>query len=111
MYTQQFATVRRLAAATLLAGLAAGAIAQTTASTPATAPTAPAAQAATTVPGPQLNIRQVYDRLEAAGYRDLREVEWSDGRYEVKARNAQGERVKLDVDGNTGAVLRSRVKH
>lgn len=105
MYTQQFATVRRLAAATLLAGLAAGAIAQTTPSTPA------AAQAATTVPGPQLNIRQVYDRLEAAGYRDLREVEWSDGRYEVKARNAQGERVKLDVDGNTGAVLRSRVKH
>ena len=102
MYTQQFATVRRLAAATLLAGLAAGAIAQTTAS---------AAQAVTTVPGPQLNIRQVYDRLEAAGYRDLREVEWSDGRYEVKARNAQGERVKLDVDGNTGAVLRSRVKH
>lgn len=116
MYTQQFATVRRLAAATLLAGLTAGAIAQTTASTPAPAPTAPAptapaAQAATTVPGPQLNIRQVYDRLEAAGYRDLREVEWSDGRYEVKARNAQGERVKLDVDGNTGAVLRSRVKH
>lgn len=111
MYTQQFATVRRLAAATLLAGLAAGAIAQTTASTPAAAPTAPAAQAATTVPGPQLNIRQVYDSLEASGYRDLREVEWSDGRYEVKARNAQGERVKLDVDGNTGAVLRSRVKH
>lgn len=105
--TQQFATVRRLSAAALLAGLAAGAIAQTTPAAPAPAP---AAQAASTVPGPQLNIRQVYDRLEAAGYRDLREVEWSDGRYEVKARNAQGERVKLDVDGSTGAVLRSRVK-
>ncbi|MNJ00943.1 hypothetical protein D3C73_1604200 [compost metagenome] len=60
---------------------------------------------------PQLTIRDVYDRMEAAGYRDLREVEWSDGRYEVKARNAQGARVKLEVDGNTGAVLRSRIKH
>nr|WP_246253988.1 PepSY domain-containing protein [Comamonas jiangduensis] len=57
-----------------------------------------------------LNIRQIYDRLDAAGYRELQEIEWSDGRYEVKGMNAQGERVKLEVDGNTGEVLRSRTK-
>lgn len=108
--------VRRLAAASLLAGLATGAMAQATApSTPvATPPTtthAVTAHAAHAAQVPQLTIRDVYDRMEAAGYRDLREIEWSDGRYEVKARNAQGARVKLEVDGNTGAVLRSRIKH
>ena len=105
--------VRRLAAASLLAGLATGAMAQATApSTPqATPPTTTHAVTAHAAQAPQLTIRDVYDRMEAAGYRDLREVEWSDGRYEVKARNAQGARVKLEVDGNTGAVLRSRIKH
>ena len=64
------------------------------------APPAPAA--------PQLTIRDIYDRMEAAGYRDLREIEFSKGRYEVKARNAQGERVKLYVNATTGAVERTR---
>ena len=74
--------------------------------TPAATPAAAAAPAST----PVLNIRQIYDRLDAAGYRDLREIEWDHGRYEVKARDAQGARVKLDVDGQTGAVLRSRTQ-
>lgn len=77
-------------------------------------PTASAASAAAPVaaatPAPALTIRQIYDRLDAAGYRDLRDIEWDHGHYEVKARDAQGARVKLDVDGQTGAVLRSRTK-
>lgn len=78
---------------------------------PAVQATATPAQPAAVAPaghGPVLTIRQVYDRLEAAGYRDLREIEWDDYHYEVKGRDAQGARVKLDVDGHTGAVLRSR---
>ncbi|WP_284214044.1 PepSY domain-containing protein [Comamonas jiangduensis] len=109
-------TARRWAAASLLAGLSMGAIAQSApvapaapaAATAAAAATAP--QAASKVQQPSLNIRQIYDRLDAAGYRELQEIEWSDGRYEVKGMNAQGERVKLEVDGNTGEVLRSRTK-
>jgi hypothetical protein len=60
--------------------------------------------------GAELTIRDIYDRLEAAGYRQIREIEWDDGRYEVKARNAQGERVKLHVNGRSGEVehLRQR---
>lgn len=81
------------------AALAAG-IAQAQSPTPAAAPTATAA--------PQLTIRDIYDRMEAAGYRDMREIEFSKGRYEVKARNAQGERVKLYVNASTGAVERTR---
>lgn len=60
--------------------------------------------AVTTSADLQLTIRDIYDRVEAAGYRDIREIEWDDGRYEVKAHNADGERVKLHVDGNTGAL-------
>lgn len=36
------------------------------------------------------------------------EIEFSNGRCEVKARNAQGERVKLYVNANTGTVERAR---
>ena len=103
-------TARRWAAASLLAGLSMGAIAQSAPTAPAAATAATAPQAASKVQQPSLNIRQIYDRLDAAGYRELQEIEWSDGRYEVKGMNAQGERVKLEVDGNTGEVLRSRTK-
>ncbi|WP_281915463.1 PepSY domain-containing protein [Caldimonas thermodepolymerans] len=110
MNTSRIPTVsltRGLVVAGLLAALATGAGAQ------APAPSVPAAPAPQTSPapqGPQLNIRQVYDLMDAAGYRDIREIEWSHGRYEVEGRNARGERVKLEVDARTGAVLRERVK-
>ncbi|WP_404300897.1 PepSY domain-containing protein [Alicycliphilus denitrificans] len=72
-------------------------------------PTAAQAPAAASTPAaPQLNLRDIYDRLEAAGYRDMREIEWDDGRYEVKASNAQGQRVKLYVNASTGAVEHTR---
>ncbi|WP_208748167.1 PepSY domain-containing protein [Achromobacter agilis] len=67
---------------------------------PATA-AAPAAQ--------MLTIRQVYDKMEAAGYRNISEIERSNKHgYEVKAYDPQGQRVKLSVDPQTGAVTRSR---
>ena len=83
----------------------AGGIAQAQAPTPApaAAPTAATAPAA-----PQLSIRDIYHRMAAADYRDMREIEFSKGRYEVKARNAQGERVKLYVNASSGAVERTR---
>lgn len=69
---------------------------------------ASAAAQATSPAAPQLSIRDIYDRMEAAGYRDMREIEFDNGRYEVKARNARGERVKLDVNAGTGTVERER---
>ena len=38
----------------------------------------------------------------------IREIEYDDGRYEVKARNAQGQRVKLYVNASSGAIERTR---
>ena len=106
--TSSLSLARRWAAAALLAGVAAGAVAQT--ATPTAATTA-APQAMTAPSTQRMNIGQIYDVLTKAGYQDVREIEWSDGRYEAKARTPQGERVKLDLDGRTGAVLRSRIKH
>lgn len=74
-----------------------------------TATPAPAAPAATTPAAPMLTIRQVYDKMEAAGYRNISEIERSRKHgYEVKAYDPQGQRVKLYVDPQSGAVTRSR---
>lgn len=76
---------------------------------PAAAPAAPvAAQAA---PAQILTVRQIYDTLTTAGYRNITEIELEHHRgYDVKADDPQGQRVKLRVDAQTGAVLRSRIK-
>lgn len=94
--SQTLITFSTAAAIALGAVLAQGVQAQTA------APAKPAALAA--APAPQLTIRDIYDRMEAAGYRDLRQIEYDDGRYEVKAVNPRGERVKLKVNASTGVV-------
>ena len=48
--------------------------------------------------------------MEAAGYRNIREIEHEHGRYEVKAQNAQGAHVKLYVNATSGAVERTRTR-
>ncbi|CUI85021.1 PepSY domain-containing protein [Achromobacter kerstersii] len=86
--------------------LVAGAATQAQTAAPAQAP-AQAAQAAPAAP--MLTIRQVYDKMEAAGYRNISEIERSSKHgYEVKAYDPQGQRVKLRVDPQSGAVTRSR---
>lgn len=98
-------SVLTLGAATV-AGAAA--LAQTA---PQPAPAAAAAPAQSAPAAPILTVRQVYDTLTAAGYRNITEIELEHQRaYDVKAENAQGQRVKLRVDAQTGAVLRSRIK-
>lgn len=94
------------------ATLTGAALAQT-APQPAPAAPAPAATApAQAAPAAQiLTVRQIYDVLTAAGYRNITEIELEHHRgYDVKADNPQGQRVKLRVDAQTGAVLRSRIK-
>lgn len=95
---------KTLAAMTLGAsGLLAGPAVHAQAAAPAAAP------AATSPAAPMLTIRQVYDKMEAAGYRNISEIERSSKHgYEVKAYDPQGQRVKLRVDPQSGAVTRSR---
>lgn len=60
--------------------------------------------------GARLTIGEIYDRMEAAGYHEISEIEWEDGRYEVEARDAQGRAVELQVDGASGAIERIEVQ-
>ena len=70
-----------------------------------------AQQAAATAAQTALNIGQIHDKLQAAGYTDIRELELEKrGFYEVKARDAQGQPVKLHVSAATGEVARSRAR-
>lgn len=55
-------------------------------------------------PMPERTLRDVYDRVQAAGYRDLREIELDRGRWEVKALDAEGNPVKLYVSGSSGEI-------
>ncbi len=57
-----------------------------------------------------LSIKDVLNKLEAAGYTDFREVERDRNKYEVKATDPQGQRVELDVDPLTGDILKTEVK-
>ncbi|MCI1839588.1 MULTISPECIES: PepSY domain-containing protein [Achromobacter] len=100
-------TALAIGAATLTG---AAALAQT-APQPAPAAPAPAATAQAAPAAQILTVRQIYDVLTAAGYRNITEIELEHHRgYDVKADNPQGQRVKLRVDAQTGAVLRSRIK-
>lgn len=51
-----------------------------------------------------LTIPQIHERVEAAGYRDISEIERERNGYEVKAVDRDGQRVELDVDPRTGEV-------
>lgn len=48
---------------------------------------------------------QVRQRLQAAGYRDIRDIEFDDGFWEAEARNAAGYAVDLVLHPTTVAVL------
>lgn len=44
--------------------------------------------------------------VKAAGYSVIREVDWDDGAWEIKANDAQGQKAKLRVDPTSAAVTR-----
>lgn len=55
-----------------------------------------------------LEIPAIYEKLTAAGYSNINEIERDRDGYDVEATNPAGERVELLVDPVTGAVLDSR---
>lgn len=58
----------------------------------------------------ELSIKQIVDRVEAAGYRDIKEVEREDDRYEVKATTADGRRAELYLDPVSGDITKTKIK-
>lgn len=56
-------------------------------------------------PGGLLGAAEIRAALTAAGYTDIRDLEFDDGFWEAEARNSAGRRVELRVDPRTGAVV------
>ena len=57
-----------------------------------------------------LTIRDVYDKVVAAGFGDIIEIERESDVFEVKAIDPQGKKAKLKVDRVTGEILKSESK-
>lgn len=64
-----------------------------------------AAQPAT----PTTRFADIASRLEGQGFQ-IQEMERKRDRFEVKAMNAEGQRIKLEVDATTGAILRQETR-
>ena len=58
--------------------------------------------------GAQLSPDQIKSTLEAAGYTNVHDIEYDDGRYEAEATSAAGTAVDLDIDPTTGKVTQEK---
>lgn len=58
---------------------------------------------------PVLSAAQVTQALLAAGYRNIHDLEFDDGRWEADAINPAGQRVELYINPYTGAVEREKL--
>lgn len=91
----------------LLAAALTQAAAPTPTSAPAVAPTAAPATAPATAP---LGLAEVHQRVLAAGYRDVRELQRKRSGFEAEATDRDGRRVELTLDLATGAVRQVEVQ-
>jgi len=55
-----------------------------------------------------LSIPQIYNKLEAAGYRNVEKIERERGSYEIKATDRNGERIRLRLHPQTGEIIDQR---
>ncbi|MFB9068849.1 PepSY domain-containing protein [Pseudofulvimonas gallinarii] len=55
-----------------------------------------------------LGTTEILQRVEQAGFTDVRDLEFDDGLWEVKARDRDGRRVELLVDPATGEIIDPR---
>lgn len=59
--------------------------------------------------GQVLSAAQVVQLLQAAGYRNIHDVEFENGRWEADAINPAGQRVELYLNAVTGAIEREKL--
>ena len=68
------------------------------------APLATARAQAGAAPG-TLSPAEITRKVEAAGYTNIHDLEYDDGRWELEATSSAGVAVDVDVDAATGAIL------
>lgn len=70
-----------------------------------TAATSPAGTSAGSPAASALSAAEVQRRMQDAGYADVRDVEYDDGRWEADATTANGARVDLTLDRDGTVVV------
>lgn len=55
-----------------------------------------------------LSMREILTRVETSGYSDIREIDREENGYEIKARNKDGQMVKLYVEPLNGNVINEK---
>lgn len=58
-------------------------------------------------PEPYLTEQEIAEALESQGYTEITKIELEKGKYEVKARDADGRRIELYADPRTGEILKT----
>lgn len=53
----------------------------------------------------KLSPADVVEKVKAAGYTNVHDVEYDDGRWEVEATSPAGEAVDLKIDPDTGKIV------
>lgn len=57
-----------------------------------------------------LSVREIYDKLHATGYDQIRGIRWSDSRYKSKVWNSNGQDMALYVNAYTGELERRKAR-
>lgn len=60
-----------------------------------------------TNPLPRVSLLDAVKRVEGSGYHDLYKVEYSGGKYIVRALDQKDKKVKLKVNGDTGEIAKA----
>ncbi|MBO6947859.1 MAG: PepSY domain-containing protein [Rhodospirillales bacterium] len=53
-----------------------------------------------------ISIESALQVTAEAGYRDVYQIEYDDGQWEVEALNSRGQAFDIDVDAKTGEIIR-----
>jgi hypothetical protein len=98
-------TIMRINTLIATVAMGGGIVAGATMLTPAVAQTDPGTGHAAS-----LTLHELQLTLEAMGYRDLTKIEREHDQWEIKAVDAEGQRVKLEVDPFSGNILDTEVR-
>lgn len=54
---------------------------------------------------PDISLEQAIEKAQAAGYTEIRGIEFDDGAWEINTRRADGSRLTVFIDGQSGDIL------
>lgn len=60
------------------------------------------------VPASAVSAQSIYDQLTTAGYKDIEDVKFDDGVWNVEAKDPSGQKVEMKLDPNDGHIISTK---